>query len=182
MSVCLSIGEIFAEKIKAGLFAGVRRSLWQRHDQEDRFQEGLAQTWFAYQRHYEATGEFLGDAVLLKFCRRRALSLRDHFVPRPRGKWTLDVVEALSRRGESKYLIPEGDIPEPNGRQDPELRLDLARALGLLNNRDREIVLGFMVGESTRELGKRLGRSSSSVSRLGQGIQARLRAILLSAL
>lgn len=182
METLLSPNDNFSKKVKADLFGAVRRSLWRLHDAEDRFQEGIAQTWLAYRRHYEATGELLGDATLIGLCRRRAWSRRDHFVPRPCGRWSLDVVEVLFRRREYKRMVSDSDISERGERPDLDLCLDLSRVLKLLNDADREILLGFMAGESTRELGKRLGSSSSSISRRGQGLERRLRAVLSGAL
>ena len=157
----------FSAKIQRGIFNPVHRHLSAIAADNDRFEEGVAQTWRFYADR-KARGIEPEDAILVTHCRRRATDMRRTLVgadgrhrkcvldPRQYQKGRVDLC-VFDEIGHAVIgsTSPEGDVVSA---------LDLQSWLLNLTERDRAIVAGRAAGQTLKEIAKAVKMSFSGVN------------------
>ena len=171
----------FSAKIQRGIFNPIRRHLSATANDNDRFEEGVAQTW-KYYADKSNGGAQPEDAILVTHCRRRATDTRRTLVgadgrhrkcpldPRQYQRGRVD----LTAFDEVGHAVLGNQTPEA----DVVSALDLQRWLLDLTERDRAIVAGRAAGMTLKEIGAKVQMSFSGVAgrlkKLGADLSQRM--------
>ncbi len=188
-----TLNEEFSRKVRRGIFQPVARHLTNESTAEDRLQDGVCQTWQMYYRYATEKDNVLHDAILVHYCKRRAVDLDRHFVPPGccRRKDVLDPrgyrdgrVEVLNIDGicedsdeDDALQVGYAEVLAPTPERKLNSALDLKSWLRDLSRQEREILKGKLDGFTIAEIAVHLGLNSSKVfqeaKRLGLDLAAR---------
>jgi hypothetical protein len=165
----------FTQKVQRGIFNPVKRHLKIEHEAEDRFQDALCQTWWAFYRYAVEKGKILDDALLVHSCRQRAVDLDRNFVPAD-GRRAGDVLDLRSFR-DGRVVVHRVDVLDPSEALEgeapmevglaeaeaasPEKKLnsalDLQTWIGDLTFRDQALMRRKMEGYDTAQVAHEMG-------------------------
>ncbi len=188
-----ALNKSFDEKVRAGIFQPVARHLTNESTAEDRLQDAVSQTWQMYYRYATEKDNVLHDAILVHYCRRRAVDLDRHFVPADgcRRKDVLDPrayrdkkvevhhLDGICEDGEGDHALQVGlaEVMASAPERKINSALDLESWLRDLSRQEREILKGKVDGFTIAEIASDLGLNSSKVfqeaKRLGLDLAAR---------
>ena len=185
----------FDRKVRKGIFRPVARYLTNESTAEDRLQDAVSQTWQMYHRYAREKGNVLSDAILVHYCRRRAVDLDRHFVPADccRRKDVLDprayrdgrvevhhldgILDDQESEGDHALQVGLAEVLAPTPERKLNSALDLKSWLRDLSRQEREILKGKLDGFTIAEIASDLGLNSSKVfqeaKRLGLDLAAR---------
>ena len=161
-----SIQAEFSVKIQRGIFNPIRRHLSATATANDRFEEGVAQTW-KYYADRSARGLEPEDAILVTHCHRRATDMRRTLVGAEGRHRKCPLAPRSFQTGKAELSVFDEVGHAVLGNQTPEAdvvsALDLQAWLMSLTARDRAILAGRAEGQTLREIGARVQMSFSGV-------------------
>ena len=180
----MNVQQQFAEKVSAGIFEPVRRHLSTTAADNDRFEEGLAQTWRFYADR-TGRGDVPPNAILVTHCRRRATDTARTLVGAEgrHRKCPLDPRSFQKGKAEVTAFDEVGGAVLGNACPESALvsAIDLGAWLSDLDETDLAIVSGRAEGRTLKEIARRVGLSFSGVNgrlkRLGGDLLARVNGI-----
>ena len=167
------LNQQFEEKVQRGIFNPVRRHIKIEHEEDDRWQDAVAQTWKMYSRYATEKNTILSDAILVHSCRQRATDLNRRFVGTQGGHCTnQDVMDPRAFRDGLVRVYRLGGIHDDEQAdgtdrsievslaesmaEDPEEKwnsaIDLERWVGDQTFQDRGILTSKMEGKTTKEI------------------------------
>ena len=163
----------FAEKVERGIFNPVRRYIKIEHEEDDRWQDAVAQTWKMFSRYALEKDTVLSDAILVHSCRQRATDLNRRFAGTMGAHCTnQDVLDPRAYRDGLVRVYRLGGIHDDEQAdgtdrsievslaesmsEDPEEKwnsaIDLERWVGDQTFQNQGILSGKMVGKTTKEV------------------------------
>ena len=155
------------------IFHPVKRHIKIEHEEEDRWQDAVAQTWSMYRRYAMEKDTVLSDAILVHSCRQRATDLNRRLTGTLGAHCTnQDVLDPRAYRDGLVKIYRLGGIhDEETGdetdrtleiglaetmAEDPEEKwnsaIDLERWIGEQTFQDRGIMAGKMEGKTTKQV------------------------------
>ena len=157
----------FSAKIRKGIFNPVRRHLSTTANDNDRFEEGVAQTWRFYQDR-KTQGIEPEDAILVTHCRRRATDMRRTLVGAGGRHRKCPLDPRSFQKGKAELTafdeIGHAFVGNTSGEGDVVSALDLQRWLLQLTEQDRAIVAGRAAGMTLQEIAAQVRMSFSGVA------------------
>ena len=171
----------FAQKVTAGIFNPIKRHLSVTATENDRFEEGVAQTWRFYSQRV-AEGNTPPDAILVHHAKLRATDMNRTLVGADGRHRKCPLDPRTYSRGKAELCVFDEGVHAEIGCSNPEPKmvsaLDLESWLGTLPTKDRQILSGRIAGNTLKEIAKQVGMSFSGVNgrlkKLGQELAERM--------
>lgn len=137
-------------------------------DTEDRIQEGLASGWRAFKNKAKRMGELLEERNIIWIAKRTALDLKRRLVGGDDVRCCLAPTNSTTRGLYVERMAGAPAVPL-------EVREDVRRHMAHALPAEREIVKGYVAGDTLSELGERIGISGSGAARRLDALPHRLR-------